>query len=263
MAKIMMIVFVLAGAWCFPSVAVQVPCANMLTESGAVGDQLQAGIKLCEASDASVPSPGTQNVKLQVFWYHPETGNGPVTAKTLDMGKYVAGMTWSDLAAVCRQDNRCNSFIADHVQEDPGQICVQLVVGANTSASHRSPAQPGCVVVGNECSWETSNYLVDFGTVKAPDVNGLTKDISVNIQCGFITGVSFSLESDELALVGSDASDIRASFALDGAPLSTTPLTLTERQGNNLHTLKTTLKSSGKLSGGVFSSSLVIIAGYD
>lgn len=261
MIRLMFALLMVGGGWCSPVLAAEVPCANMLTESGNVGDPLQVGIKLCDADDAPVPSPSGENVVIQVYWYHPESPGTALGSYKLDMGLYSSGMKWSDLATVCRQDGRCDSFIANHVQEKPGQVCAQLVVGGESS--NKSPGPPGCVVVGNECSWEASSYQVDFGTVNSSDVNGLTKDTSVNIQCGFVTDVSFSIASDELVLSGPGTGEIRASFSLDGAPLSGAPLTLTERQGNNLHTLKTTLKSSGVLSGGTFSAPLIIVAGYD
>lgn len=129
MVRLMLAVLMFVGIWSSPALAVAVPCAHMLTESGSVGDQLLAGIALCRADDAPVPSPSGGNVVIQMYWYHPESPGVNAGQDKLDMGEYSAGMKWSDLATVCRQDGRCDSFIASHVQERAGAVCAQLVVG--------------------------------------------------------------------------------------------------------------------------------------
>ncbi|HBV9912367.1 TPA: hypothetical protein MEA72_004518 [Klebsiella aerogenes] len=268
MIRLIIAVLMLASVWCSPALAVAIPCAHITTESGHVGDELHAGIKICDGADAPVPPPTTGNVKIRVGWFHLNDNRFKQDGDVLDLGPYQPGMTWSDLANMCKNSDRCGAFTGTHVQQQAGQICTQLIVNQDQEydylpSVHASLAPPSCVVVGNECSWEASNYLVDFGTVNSSAVNGLTKEISVNIQCGFATDVSFSLASDSLALSRDNFDSISALFTLDGVQLSATPIKMAQRPGSNLHTLRTTLKSSGTLPNGKFSGSLVIVAGYD
>jgi hypothetical protein len=232
----------------------------MLNESGKVGDILQANIKLCEAVDSQLVPPTTGNVQIAFWWYHPDSAGAVIGKEILDMGKYEEGMKWSDLANKCQNGVDCGSFIASHTQALPGQICAQLV--ENGSTSNISPGPPGCIVVGNECSFESSNYAIEFGTHQNSEVNGLSKNITVNVQCGFDTDVKFSLETADSTVYEGKDGKLEAIFYLDDKKLSSTPINLTERMGNNSHVLKTVLSSTGFITG-VFSKSFVIIANYD
>lgn len=252
---LILLILLLGIAFTDLSFAAKLPCFNMQDNPGQVGETLTATYDTCEGADQPIASPGGDKaIQLYPRWYHIENNAGAIGAESMFVGYWYPGMTWATVADWC--SNKCAGWLVSHVQQKTGQICIQLVqqTNPNTDIYQASPAPPTCIVVGNECDFDTPNTSINFPTGSVNDLQGTTQATTVNLQCGDDADVRYTLRNSQSTITdgnnislysGSDGK-ITGQIFIDGHPFTTEGIVFNESSGNNPHEIGVTLNINGE-----------------
>lgn len=238
------------------SFAATVPCLKMQANPGNVGDTIVATYDTCDAGDQPVPAPADgKNIYLSARFYHPEDDNGAVTADNILVGNWKSGMYWSDVADMCK--GKCEGFTATHVQQKVGQICVKMIENRYNDATYKySPAAGSCIVVGNECDFESQQEDITFPPGAVDQLNGATQGVNVSMQCGGNAEVRYDLKADassqthidddnEIEIYSGKDGNITGRVFMDNKPFSDDGIFYNEYAGTNSHEITVTLNVTG------------------